>query len=56
MPHNWYAFCPKCKERFLKRDMRPIFTAETRYHTPKVLCYLCENCFLEFLEKYDVGM
>ena len=56
MAHNWYAVCPKCKERFMKREMKPLFVSETRYHPPKILCYLCTNCFLEILDEWEIGM
>jgi hypothetical protein len=56
MAHNWYSVCPKCHKRLLKRDMQPLYTAKFSSLPPKILCYLCEDCFVEFLEEYGVSM
>lgn len=56
MSHNWYTRCPKCGRTGRKMEMRPIFTAQTRYAPPKILCYLCEACFCDLLEEWEVAI
>ena len=55
--NSHYAHCAKCQEYSPKRFMRPIFTAASSSAPPKILCYLCENCYcglLDYLEISDV--
>lgn len=55
--NSHYAHCAKCQEYSPKRFMRPIFTAASSSAPPKILCYLCENCYcglLDYLEIADV--
>lgn len=55
--NNHYAHCAKCQEYASKRFMRPILTAPSSSAPPKILCYLCENCYwglLDYLGVEDV--
>nr|DAQ00373.1 MAG TPA: transcription factor IIS-like protein [Caudoviricetes sp.] len=46
--------CPRCGRTQLKRMMRPLYTAESSSMPPRLLCYMCENCYLRFLEEYEI--
>ena len=54
MAHNWLAACPECGRVGEKKEMRPLFTAETRYAPPRILCYLCQSCFCRLLDKWEI--
>lgn len=47
--------CQRCGKYDYKKNMRPIYTGTTS-GTPKIICFLCESCFLMFLEEYEVSM
>ena len=47
---RWCAECPVCKRLLLKRDMYGICARRGSWFTPKILIYLCEDCFLGFCE------
>ena len=52
-----YAHCANCQRYQPKQSMRPIYTAHTSSMPPKILCYLCENCYwglLDYLGVEDV--
>lgn len=52
--HMWYASCARCGIVQLKRDMRPLYTAPTRYQSPRILCHLCEACFFRLLDEWEI--
>lgn len=55
----YYTNCAKCQRYQSKRSMRPIYTACASSMPPKILCYLCENCYcglLDYLEVEDVKL
>lgn len=51
--HLYYAYCQKCNSLKLKRDMHYILTNN---YNPKILCFLCDDCFSRFLEEYEMSM
>lgn len=53
--NNRLARCPKCGVLEEKRRMRPLFSAEDRYHPPKILCYLCNPCYASLLEELEMS-
>lgn len=52
--HNWYANCAKCGKVQLKREMQVLFTAESRYLAPRVLCHLCPSCYAAMLDELEI--
>ena len=47
---RWCAECPVCKRTLLKRDMYGLLARRGSWTTPKILLYLCEDCFFGFCE------
>ena len=47
---RWCVLCPVCNRTLLKRDMCGIFARRGSCRPPKLLLYLCEDCFLGFCE------
>ncbi len=45
-----FAKCPVCKDVLRKTDMYGICVRRGSWFTPKILVYLCEDCFLGFCE------
>lgn len=52
--NSQYSHCAKCNSYNAKRSMRPIYTAQYSSLPPKILCYLCENCYCGLLDYLDV--
>ena len=50
-----YAYCSNCQRYKPKKSMRPIYTALSSSMPPKILCYLCENCFVGLLDYWGVN-
>ena len=48
------AHCQKCRKYALKRNLRPIYSGRTS-DNPKIICFLCEECFVRFLEDYEIS-
>lgn len=44
------APCPVCGDMMRKSDMYGICARKGSWFTPKILIYLCEDCFLGFCE------
>ena len=55
--NKYYATCVKCGTMKRKNIMRRICVPKDGpYALPTTLCFLCESCFLEFLDKYGISM
>lgn len=48
--------CAGCGLYDLKRNMHAIFTPSSKgsSYNPKILCFFCEGCFANFLERYEI--
>lgn len=51
--HLYYAYCQKCNSFKQKKDMHYILTNN---YNPKVLCFLCDDCFAKFCDEYEISM
>lgn len=54
MANNQITECQLCGEAMKKRVMRPIYTAESSSMPPRILCYLCQRCYWDFLEDLEI--
>jgi hypothetical protein len=53
--HLWYSNCAKCGIVHRKRDMRPIYSASASSMPPHLLCFLCQNCYCNLLDEWEIG-
>lgn len=51
--HLYYAYCQKCDACSPKKEMHYILTNN---YNPKILCFLCDECFADFCENYEISM
>lgn len=49
-----YSHCAGCGRTHRKRDMHPLYTAVSSSMPPKILCYLCPDCFLQLLDGFSM--
>ena len=55
MANNFYNRCQKCGKYERKQLMNKIYLGRSSSH-PKSLCWLCDSCFVQFLEEYEISM
>lgn len=47
-----YAYCAKCDKLMRKLDMNAIKVGN---YNPKILCFLCEDCFISLLDELGIN-
>ena len=52
--HNWYSSCAKCGTIHRKREMRPLYVADSNSLPPRLLCYLCQACYCILLDELEI--
>lgn len=55
MAHSWFAACPRCGAVERKSRMRPLYAADGSSLPPRLMGYLCGDCFADLLEWADLA-